>query len=180
MNLADVFAKYPDTDKGGPGAIHSYDEVLDSLFTDRRLSVRRVLEVGVRGGGSLLSWRDYFENADVIVGVDNGSEAGFWTPTADRIVVVRADSTKPETLHRVGVEYGPFDFVCDDGLHHPYSQVATFAALRPFLAPGGIFCVEDVEDISFATKMAELFGGEVFDRRELKQRHDDILWVYRN
>lgn len=139
----------------------------------------KILEVGVRHGGSLKTWRDYFHNAELILGLDNGSESGMWTPDGGSTIRVEyADSHKPSTLVSVAKRFGPFDFICDDGDHTYAVQVATFAALRPYLKPGGIFVTEDVAWIGNAEEMAKIFKGEVFDRREVKQRHDDILVVF--
>lgn len=175
MNLADVFEKYG-SDKDGPSGYHSYAPVFDVVLGGRREQITAILEVGVRDGASLLAWREWLPNA-AVVGFDNGEESGLWKPTADRIVVEYADSTKPETLNAAARKWGRFDCIVDDGCHKLPVQIATFAALRPFLAPGGVYVCEDVEDISFAEQLRTYFGGTVYDRREVKQRHDDILWV---
>ena len=172
--------KYPDTDKDGdaPHGIHSYSDPYTELLADRRLKPLRVLEVGVRRGGSLKLWREFLPNS-LVWGVDNGSEAGMWTPDTDRIEVKYADSTKPETLAKFAAECGPFDFAVDDGHHNPLVQIATFAALRPYLAPDFIYVIEDVEGITHAEEIKRLFGGTIYDHRERRQRHDDILVVFR-
>lgn len=177
QSLIEILAKYEDTDKN---TIHSYGPVYEKLLEPKRLTAKSVLEVGVRGGGSLRTWADYFVNATSIRGIDNGEEAGLWTPDDDRITVHYGDSGKPETLATIGATYGPFDVCWDDGNHHPYMQVATFAALRPYLADGGIYVVEDVEDIGYARLIAKLFDGTVYDLKEVKGRHDDILVVFHN
>ena len=171
--------KYPDTDKDGdlPQGLHSYAVPYEQLLSSRRLDVKRVLEVGVRHGGSLKLWRDYFPNA-LVFGADNGSEAGLWKSDCDRIHVEYADSTKPQTLAALGATFGPFDLIVDDGSHYYIHQIATFAALRPYLAPGGIYVVEDVSDISYAEIMAKEFGGKVYDLKAVKNRHDDHLVVF--
>lgn len=175
MNLADLFEKYK-SDKDGPSGFHSYAPIYDSLTAGRREKVNAVLEIGVRDGASLLAWREWFPNA-AILGVDNGEEKGIWEPTADRIFVEYGDSTKPETLQALVRKWGPFDFVVDDGCHKLPVQIATFASVWPAVAAGGVYVCEDIEDISFAKELRTYFGGVVFDRREVRQRHDDILWV---
>lgn len=188
-SLSEIFARYPDTDKG---TIHSYDTFYEKLFADVKESNPSILlEIGVRGGGSLLAWRDWLSGWE-IAGIDNGSEAGIWKPPEDiDVVVFEGDTTKPDTISefincvRLGLLFNatkldldiarPFGIIIDDGLHHPYSQAAAFAMLYPYVKRGGYYVIEDVEDIGFAETLARMFGGTVEDRRHVKGRHDDIL-----
>lgn len=173
------------------GSFHSYLEYYSELFAPYRETADHVLEVGVRMGDSLRMWAGYFSNA-TIWGIDNGSEAGlprFTEEEQERIRFVAADTTDPSRFlwnltnecnaYSYGSDSEKFDIVIDDGNHHPYAQAATFALLSPFVKPGGIYLIEDIEDISFASTMQRLFGGQVVDRREVRQRHDDILLVWR-
>ena len=188
MTLAEIFAKYPDTDKD---TIHSYAEFYEGLFGPMRNHppgcgrVRSLWEVGVRGGGSLKAWREYFDSPGGchVVGFDNGSEAGIWESDDPHIQVEYADSCKPWTwgpsTWLAERSHGQPDIIIDDGCHHPYAQVATFSILYPHLNSGGIYVIEDVEDITYAERIAEMFGGTVEDRRKVKNRHDDILVWWR-
>lgn len=170
--------------------IHCYEMVYEPLFEGRRLDVKSVLEVGVRFGGSLRAWAEYFPNAE-IWGIDNGAEGGKVNWCDGRISCCYADEQKPETVQRflTGEFFeedwpnynhsGKWDLVIDDGSHDPYVQAAMFAMAWPYVEPGGVFVCEDVEDISFAKKMADLFGGEVKDLRHVRGRHDSIMVIYR-
>ena len=119
------------------------------LLARRRRDVRRVLEIGIgtpeamkhvpgyKPGASLRMWRDYFRNA-VIVGVDKDPSAMF---SADRILTLEADQSNDLADVVPGHD---FDLIVDDGSHDPHHQIATFNALFPRLAPGGIYIIEDV------------------------------------
>lgn len=167
------------TDKN---TLHSYAEFYEQLFAPIRKPNWPIslLEIGVRDGSSLEVWADYFGEDAMIVGVDNGSESGFPEKiTRKNIDFVIADTTRPQDFIDLVDPFGPlFDIIIDDGCHHPYAQAATFAICQPMLESSGIYVCEDIEDISFANKLCELFGGKVYDRRHVKGRHDDILWVY--
>jgi hypothetical protein len=178
-SFAELCDRYPGTDKDGTGdhALHTYGSTYEALLGPRRDRVRNVLEVGVRDGCSLKVWRDYFPDAEIF-GIDNGKEKGVWAPDCDRINVYYADSFKPETLYAVGRRFGPFDLIVDDGCHLIEAQIATFAALKPFVAADGVYVVEDLEGITHAEKFVSLFGGKIHDRRKVKNRHDDILVVF--
>lgn len=190
MTVDEAYAKYPETDKLGPTGIHCYGPVYDELFGPIRESVKSVLEIGVRFGGSLRAWRDYFPNAQIF-GIDNGTEGGKIEWEEDRIKTFYGDECKPDTmvaaLDRIDTSLSvrsdhPHDglgIIVDDGHHHPYVQAAMFAMGWPYLAKGGWYIIEDVEDWTFAKRLAELFGGEYRDLRHVRGRHDSIMCIFR-
>lgn len=181
--LADIFAEINasggTTDKN---TLHSYVPLYEELFApyaNKKNGV--ILEIGVRDGSSLRAWSRYF-NEWQVVGIDNFSELGKKPDVSDipRCELFKVDTTDlmfPGSI--IEVVYDFPDVIIDDGLHHPYSQVANLAIYSKFLRNDGIYIIEDIEDISFANKMAELFGGHVYDLRHVKQRHDDIVLVWR-
>lgn len=177
--LVEILAQNKDTDKG---TRHSYDACYEGLIAPIRNQTSCLIEVGVRWGGSLRAWAEYFSNAHIF-GIDNASETNV-IPNLNhsRIEVIKADTCRPSNFHDV---VRPFflgklaDVIIDDGCHHPYAQICTFALLSPLLKDGGIYLTEDVQDIKWAQEMAGLFGGEVIDRREVKGCQDDILWLWR-
>jgi len=179
QTLTEILAKYPDTDKG---TLHSYNEFYSKVFDPKRLSIQTILETGVRGGGSLKAWKEYFINATHVIGVDDGSEAGVWKPDVPGIEVFEANTVKPWTMTQAlnRFSHGFFDVIVDDSWHNPYAQVATYGVLRPYLAPGGIYIIEDIEGIEYAKKIQEVLGGTIEDRRNVKGRHDDILIYFTN
>lgn len=168
------------TDKG---TIHSYLDFYDQLLqTYRDREFVNILEVGVRDGSSLRAWRSWFSHHATIYGFDNWSEGmQYAEQNDDRFYVGKADSCKPDTviqlLQGLGIYGQRFDVIIDDGDHHPFAQAATFGILWPYLKCGGLYIVEDVRGIEYARDFKYLFGGEIEDRREIKGRHDDILWV---
>ena len=49
---------------------HTYiQETYNDLFCFRKDNIKKILEVGINTGGSILLWRDYFQNAN-IYGID--------------------------------------------------------------------------------------------------------------
>jgi ubiquinone/menaquinone biosynthesis C-methylase UbiE len=66
LALAQICSLYA-TDKN---VLHSYvDNVYEDIFKDLRQSTKKMLEIGVETGGSLLMWREYFPNV-TITGID--------------------------------------------------------------------------------------------------------------
>jgi cephalosporin hydroxylase len=159
---------------------HSYIEPYEHLFSPRRLTAQRVLEVGVHHGGSLLLWRDYFPAAEVF-GVDR-SPAPPATAGSPRIRHVEADAYTDATVEALRAE-GPFDVLIDDG-SHALAHLQFFAEkYTSLLAPGGVLVIEDVETIDWVPDILRAFPEavrdkvQVLDRRDVKNRYDDILMV---
>ena len=135
--------------------LHSYTPVYHALFAEKRERVLKVLEVGVgtrtsmkhitgyKPGASLRMWRQYFPNAQIF-GVDNDPEA---TEAANhRISVFIADQGDFDALQLLAKDYGPFDFVIDDGAHNAILQIITARAMAPSVKAGGVYSVEDTTE----------------------------------
>jgi predicted O-methyltransferase YrrM len=99
----------------------------------------RILEIGVKNGGSLALWRALFPRA-TIVGIDLGVPK----VTHEGIVYLIGDQSDAERMKQIGGEYGPFDIVIDDGSHVGEHQLITLQALWPHVASGAIYVIEDV------------------------------------
>ncbi len=188
MTLRDISLKYsmPEHGETDMATIHSYPEYFEKLFAPYQHTAQRVLEVGVRNGGSLKTWHDWFSKA-TIYGIDNGLEAGIWTPPAEyaeRIKVAYGDTFKPDTVIGTiedvfNVDLYEFDVIIDDGCHNVLAQAATWGMLYPFLRKGGCYVITDIEGITHAIALQRHFGGEIEDRRVIQNRHDDIClaWI---
>jgi predicted O-methyltransferase YrrM len=120
---------------------HNYTKVYYELLAGRVGSVRRVLEIGIKRGASLRMWAEFFPGAK-ITGVDIKEKNLF---TEDRIATFLGDQMAPSSLTKIGRERGPFDLIVDDGCHHAPHQTSAARWLLPFLAPGGIYIIEDIK-----------------------------------
>lgn len=141
-DLCQLAVKYG-TDKAG-----WYTPVYDLLLSGRRQQVKRVLEIGVgtkeamkhvpnyQPGASLRMWHDYFPNADVY-GAD--IVPGEYT-------TLQLDQGNAAQLTTVGLQYGFFDLIVDDGSHDPHHQVLSAKTLVPFLTDDGLYIIEDVNN----------------------------------
>lgn len=133
--LCELAIKYG-TDKCGK---HQYTPVYYDLLKDKK--VKRVLEIGVYNGASLRMWRDFFPGAE-IYGIDIDLRSLI---KEDRITCFAGDQTKAYTLRNAAlVAGGEFDLIVDDGSHVPDDQILTAWELLPFLAPNGLYIIEDV------------------------------------
>ena len=164
MNLTRLGTFYG-TDK----VVQGFTDVYDPRLGPGRLTVRRVLEVGVFFGASLRMWRDYFPSAHV-VGLDTFSGVDGWTnvwgdgrratfPDADRFLREWRRGMHPRIQLLVGNQSDehsmrdvvrrlqgspPFDIIVEDGSHLNHDQQTNLVQLLPLLVPGGLYILEDL------------------------------------
>lgn len=102
------------------------------------LNPKRILEIGVQGGGSLQLWRQFFPNAE-IVGVDITPECK--EHEQEGIKVFIGDQTDVKFLETLG----NFDIIIDDGGHYmTQQQVSINTLLANQLNAGGLYVIEDL------------------------------------
>ena len=137
--LADIASKY-DTDK----AVHThYLRNYEHYFGGLRDQEVRLLELGIKEGGSLLLWRDYFERG-LIVGLDI-NPVQLDEPTG-RVRTYQGMQQDTALLDRIAREQAPtgFDIVIDDCAHIGVLARASFWHLFDHhLKSGGVYVIED-------------------------------------
>jgi hypothetical protein len=138
-DLAEIAGRY-DTDK----AIHThYLRNYEHYFGKLRGLDIKLLELGIKAGGSLLLWRDYFERG-LIIGLDIEP-----TPLADptgRVRTYQGMQQDTVLLHRIARETAPdgFDIIIDDCAHIGVLARASFWHLFDnHLKSGGVYVIED-------------------------------------
>ena len=121
-----------------PSHLRFYKRLLAAMEPEPR----RVLEIGVKGGGSTAFWKALFPSATV-VGVDLKLR---WLPglSEDGVIHLQGDQTDVVRMREIADEYGPFDLIIDDGSHVASHQVTTMRTLLPHVHPGGFYVVEDI------------------------------------
>lgn len=144
--LEALFTKYG-TDKG----IWGYTGAYEKYLAHRRLSVLRVLEIGICGyrdipnnvvGASLFAWKDYFPAAEIF-GLDN--DGRFIFNDQERIRTACCDAYNPAQLHEAVSHFGgEFDLIVDDAVHDPIPQINLVNDLMPYLKDDGVYAIEDV------------------------------------
>ena len=128
------------SDKQRPGE-HSYGATYEAIFRPFRYRKIKILEIGLLGGDSLLSWRCYFPRATTI-GMDIDPKPGL---AGSRTRIYLADQSSATDLEAVAAKEGPFDIIIDDGSHQNAHQIFTFHQLFDSLRDGGIYVMEDVQ-----------------------------------
>ncbi len=156
---------------------HSYIEVYQPLFEKFENDHINILEIGIWEGGSIKLWADYFKNASVhACDINNPPD---WLKTySDRITFHIGDAYSQ-------VDFGStkFSIMIDDGPHTLDSMKYFAKYYSEMLTDDGILVIEDVRDINWFEEIRDSFPEELrscvelIDRREVKNRHDDVLIV---
>ena len=128
------------TDKA---TMHHYIPVYDKVLAPYKRANEevRLLEVGVKKGGSMKLWREYFPQAAQIFGADVDSTITAF-PRDMGIKTVVLDSTDQKQVKQT-MQGRKFDIIVDDGCHRLSCIRQTFLNLLPFLKTDGVYIVED-------------------------------------
>lgn len=148
-SLADRF----NTDKNRhTGNRHCYARIYDRLLSPRRLSMQRLMEIGLCRGlaegnqtetPSVSLWQSYFPFCQVI-GVDL---TDFSRLNNERFKSFVGDQSKLDDLRRVAakLELGSLDVIIDDGSHASFDEQLTLREFFPLLAEDGWYFLEDLD-----------------------------------
>ena len=174
-----------DTDKN---TRHSYLPLYEALLEPIKNTTGNILEIGVKLGGSIKLWYEYFTKA-TIYGCDNHPDPlrreGFLHElvTINRIFLyLNEDAYTKEYVQR-NFENKKFDFLLDDGPHSLSSQEKFIELYSPLLSENGILIIEDVKDISWLEKLKNKTPQHLkqyiktYDLRKNKGRSDDIVFT---
>jgi cyclopropane fatty-acyl-phospholipid synthase-like methyltransferase len=179
-NLSDIYEKYkyPDGD-GDKGTAHTYIQEYETLLHKYRTNPTvSFLEIGVSWGLSIRMWTEYF--AGNVTGVDiRLHEKTMDLRGLDKPRLIEADATQESFLSVLGSQ--TFDIIIDDGSHKVVDQVASFNLLKERVRPGGIYVIEDIENLDYSiTIFQQLHPTDptIIDNRSIKGRYDDVLIVY--
>lgn len=119
---------------------HDYLRHYEFFFADYRDRDINLLEIGVLGGRSLKTWKWYFPRAR-IVGID--IDENCLALREERIEIIIGSQADVRFLNVVGAHYPP-SIIIDDGSHLAEHIIVTFETMFPWLAPGGLYVIEDL------------------------------------
>jgi cephalosporin hydroxylase len=188
MNLFEIIEKFnlnPTTDKN---SVHCYVKgYYEQEFFKYKNKKINFLEIGIRGGGSMKLWSEYFTNAKSIIGIDVDESA----------IVNQFKDLKGVTYHfgnayteEIVSKVPTLDIFLDDGPHTLNSQLDAIKYYLPKVKSGGLFLIEDVQEDSWFDDLEEevnklnvenKFTIERVDLRHMKNmygdhRYDDLIF----
>ena len=183
--LTIICKKYENfTDKGptGPYYIkHNYTEIYGDLFRYYRNRKNNVLEIGIRQGGSLKMWSEYFTNSN-IYGIDINLKP--IQTNLEKCNIFEGDAYNENTINKFFKNI-QFDIIIDDGSHVVKDQIKCLNLYSKLLTDDGILVIEDISSIKDAKKIIDNFDGRInkcsiIDRTHCIPSLDDINVVYYN
>ena len=136
------------TDKKRTPFFSFYEE----LFPLIKETTKTILEIGIRRGGSLVIWNDFF-GATAVYGLEANPKFIRRVDNLNRpnIHAVHLNQTDKKGMTEFAKSVGSFDLIIDDGSHMVGDQLISFEILWPFLRRGGYYCIEDMQS-SFQEK----------------------------
>ena len=182
VSFEEVLKKYEavDTTKGtDKNTSHSYGAVYSSLFRDLKEKPLDLLEIGFDCAASLLAYAEYFKEAS-IYGLDIQDHRLQEVKNHQRIQTHIGDALKEKNSFQ---KY--YDIIIEDASHEVDHQIQHFFDFAPFVKPGGLYIIEDVNQIHFEKLVNSInshaaslgFTMQIKDLRSVKGRIDDILVI---
>ena len=160
----------PPSNKGNWNPTIDYLVTYDKYFEPYRDKECTVIELGVYQGSSIALWGRYFSKAK-IYGIEMWPEnlvpeLKKEIEANKRIKLFIGDYTKEPFISDIMKEIGPIDILVDDADHHVDIQCKTVDYFQNYLAPDGVFCMEDV-----FSGAAHIWGPENVNGSEKFEEH---------
>lgn len=171
------------TDKN---TIHSYLDLYQLLFKNKRLTAKNILEVGIFNGGSIKLWNDFFTNAN-IYGIDICEYKLIYNDLFryNNNVILLCNSNAYDYdffNYNFLIKNIKFDIVIDDGPHTLDSMISFIKLYSQILTDDGILIIEDIQDFSWLDILINNTPNDlkkyikIYDLRDKKNRYDDIVF----
>lgn len=171
------FGNDPGTDKESQ---HKYVTTFyEEAFSPYKKKEVTILELGINGGGSLLLWRDYFQQGKII-GLD----------IADSLSRPKEEYTGMDIRFKNGYDTSVIDslpsvdIAIDDGPHTLSTQIEFIIYYLPKIRPGGLLVIEDIPSIDhipyfekLALKDPSVREMKVYDTSKQYSQYDNIIYA---
>jgi hypothetical protein len=174
---------------------HAYTSIYNLLFSNIKYNNIKLGELGILENHSMLSWREFFPNAEL-----HGFE---WFDS--RLIKALADGipnceytkmnvTNPESIEQgLSAAGSDFDILMDDSTHVFEDQIKFINVAYKHLKPGGFLIIEDIfinaKEEDYAKQLSHLssyFSSAtfIFANHDLKHspgwNNDKLLVLHRN
>lgn len=139
------------TDKASD--IHNYLVKYQKYLPFKQNDDIKILEIGVQGGHSLRTWKEYFYNS-FIIGLDINPDCKQYQEYG--ITIEIGSQNDANFLNDIKEKYEKINMIVDDGSHINSDVIFSFEHLWDMIVPGGVYVVEDC-----ITSYWSDYGGEL-------------------
>lgn len=173
--------------KSDKGTIHSYLEVYEEILAPYRETAKNILEIGIFKGDSLRMWKQYFIGD--VYGVDcdikpHGGMADLTEMVKSGEFNIKLFNATNENAVKDNFRGIMFDVIVEDAGHAVEQQVELYNIWKNYLNKGGIYIIEDVQDIDNTRFTFENLDNSknitILDLRNKKGRYDDVLVIIKD
>ena len=181
MNLYDII----DNNRTDKNTLHSYLDLYQTLFNNKKYTAKNILEIGIYNGGSIKLWSEFFINAK-IYGIDimDSSLCDDIKNKENIILYNGCDAYDYNVFNEKFLNNNiKFDVMIDDGPHTLYSMIQFIELYSQIMSDDGILIVEDVQSIYWIDKLINAVPKNLksyikwYDLRKNKNRYDDIVFT---
>jgi len=135
-----ILVKY-NTDKNF--FFHNYGRQYNEIFKKYKNNKVNVLELGILNGESLKFYKEYFNNYNLILGIDNNPNCLRYISNKDNINVEILNLGDIRSYEIIKNKYKNFDIIIDDASHLNTHMILSFENLFESLNEGGVYIIED-------------------------------------
>ncbi|MBS1071002.1 hypothetical protein JK222_04685 [Gluconobacter cerinus] len=121
---------------------HSFLFHYERILGPKRETVKKILEIAIGQSQSALTWEEYFPNSHIYSVDKSPQDKHYHSP---RCTSRSFDPTDALQLSEFCREFGPFDFIVDNGSHVWSHQILSLQILFPQLRPGGSISIENID-----------------------------------
>lgn len=179
--LAQIYAKIVASGRFcDRGTVHSYVDYYETLLAPYRDAAKKILEIGIYDGGGLEMLEAYFFNAEVhgvdcsLTPHDKVDLRPMIAEGKHNIHIFNAEDEAEAEKRFSGMR---FDVIIEDANHSLYQQLRLHDVWMPYLSSGGLYVIEDIDELEIRCCHFEALDFEIIDRRNIKGRFDDVIAV---
>jgi hypothetical protein len=175
-----------DNSKTDKNTMHSYLELYDKLFVNKKQTVKNLLEISIGNVSSIKLWYEYFTNANVHA-LDIQKIENIWDELKDKKNITLysgVDAYNETWFNNVFLNNNiNFDLIIDDGPHTLETMKQFIKLYSQIISDDGILIIESIPSIDWIKILKNETPNhlkefiQVYDLRLNKNRYDDILFM---
>jgi hypothetical protein len=180
MKLIDLV----DNTRTDKNTVHSYLDLYQTLLYNKKYTAKNVMEIGIFGGGSILLWSQFFQNAIIhAFDIEDIRHTDLLNKENIRLYTSIDAYDNDFFQNNILSQNITFDFLLDDGPHTLESMIQFIHLYSQVMSDDGILIIEDVQSIDWIDILTNEVPEQLkpfiktYDLRSNKNRYDDIVFT---